>query len=577
VERLRRDVDLLKKLEEASLQVAAAGAVAWDFAGADRLYLEAFQGYDLDVTALDPQEAAGRVRASAVGDRLTAGLDDWAFIRDKVTDGSGAAPRTVADLVDGDPWRRRLRGAAGRRAVLEGLAEEEGALGQPPTHLVLLVRALKDAGGRAAAARLLRGVQAEHPGDFWINFALARSFDEELDAADRIRFYQAALALRPHSPVVHNNLAKTLMDKGDVDGSLAECRLAIRLKGDYATAHNNLGIALWRKGRPDEAIAAFREALRIKKDFAGAHNNLGIALKDTGQLDEAIAAYREALRLKPDHFPGHINLGIALALKGRPDEAVAAFREALRLKDDDPEAHCNLGKCLLELGRFRQAAAELRRGCELGSRNPGWPHARAAQAHLGEAEQMARLVDRLPDVLGGKDRPRDAAEHLGFARLCQRYRKQYAAAARLYEEAFAAQPDLVASPDNGLRYNAACAAALAGCGAGGDPAPLTDAERAGLRKQALDWLRADLGASHGLLDKGRDQDRSAVAQRMQHSLADSDFLGVRGPEALGKLPEAEREGWRQLWADVAATLARAQEKGRPETKAVAPAAGPKRD
>jgi hypothetical protein len=37
---------------------------------------------------------------------------------------------------------------------------------------------------------------------------------------------------------------------------------------------------------------------------------------------------------------------------------------------------------------------------------------------------------------------------------------------------------------------------------------------------------------------------------MQHRLRDPDFKGVRGPEALGKLPEAERTEWQKLWQDV---------------------------
>src|SRR5215472_4056243 len=42
------------------------------------------------------------------------------------------------------------------------------------------------------------------------------------------------------------------------------------------------------------------------------------------------------------------------------------------------------------------------------------------------------------------------------------------------------------------RYNAANAAALAGCGQGEDAAKLNDNERTRLRQQALTWLRADL-------------------------------------------------------------------------------------
>jgi hypothetical protein len=40
--------------------------------------------------------------------------------------------------------------------------------------------------------------------------------------------------------------------------------------------------------------------------------------------------------------------------------------------------------------------------------------------------------------------------------------------------------------------------------------------------------------------------------------------GVRGPERVAKLPEAEQHAWRKLWADVEAMLARAQPMTKPE-------------
>jgi hypothetical protein len=43
---------------------------------------------------------------------------------------------------------------------------------------------------------------------------------------------------------------------------------------------------------------------------------------------------------------------------------------------------------------------------------------------------------------------------------------------------------------------------------------------------------------------------------MQHWLGDPDFNDVRNPEALTRLPEAEREGWGRLWAGVVETLRR---------------------
>ena len=48
---------------------------------------------------------------------------------------------------------------------------------------------------------------------------------------------------------------------------------------------------------------------------------------------------------------------------------------------------------------------------------------------------------------------------------------------------------------------------------------------------------------------------------LRHWQADPDFAGVRGPDALRKLPEAERAQWQRLWDDVQALLEKAGGKG----------------
>src|SRR5205823_5291621 len=128
----------------------------------------------------------------------------------------------------------------------------------------------------------------------------------------------------------------------------------------------------------------------------------------------------------------------------------------------------------------------------------------------------------------------------------------YAAATRFYAEAFAQQPKLADDLNAQPRYEAACAAALAGCGQGKDADQSDAKERARLRRQALDWLRADLTAYRRLLDKEPDKARPVVHETMQHWLQDKDFTGVRGPAALAKLPEAERQQWQTLWQEIEA-------------------------
>jgi serine/threonine-protein kinase len=172
----------------------------------------------------------------------------------------------------------------------------------------------------------------------------------------------------------------------------------------------------------------------------------------------------------------------------------------------------------------------------------------------------------LPPLLRGEAKPRDAAEGILLAQFCQRYRKHYAAAARLYADAFAAEPKRAEDLQQANRYNAACAAALAGCGKGEDAAKLGTDERARLRRQALAWLRADLAVRARFLDGDPKQASAVVGRALKHWRTDLDLAGVRGQDALASLPEADRAAWRQLWADVDGLLNR----DRPEPEFLPP-------
>jgi tetratricopeptide (TPR) repeat protein len=290
-----------------------------------------------------------------------------------------------------------------------------------------------------------------------------------------------------------------------------------------------------------------------------------------GNWEGAIAAYRKCIALdrkyrdRPVHYnyrdgPVHYSLGYALQQIGDLDGAIAAYREAIRLVKDFAEAHCNLGGALKRKGEFRKALEEFRRGHALGSKQANWGYPSADWVR--EAEQLVALDAKLPDVLNGEVLPADAAEWLGLAKLCQHHKKLYAASARFYRGAFDGESKLIGAN----RYDAACVAALAGCGMGKDADNLDEKERSRLRRQALDWLRADLEANRLALEKGEKDAGPTVAGSMRHWLADADFAGVRGADALAKLPDAERQQWQRLWNDVGDMLKRAQEKADPDKK-----------
>ncbi len=384
---------------------------------------------------------------------------------------------------------------------------------------------------------------------------LGNVLDDQGKLDEAIAEYREALRLKPDFALAHSNLGVALKHQGKLDGAIAEYRAALRLNPDFAMAHSNLGNALRDQRKLEEAIAECRIALRLKPDFAEAHNNLGNVLEDQGKLDEAIAEYREGLRLKPDFAEFHYALGNALRDQGKLEEAIACYHGALHLKPDYPEALCNLGNVFRQQGRLVEALAELKRGHELGSKNPNWRYPSAEWVR--ETERLVELDRKLPAVLAGKDKPSDALEMLGFAQLC--YGKEFhAASARLWAEGFQAHPKLAEDMQVQNRYNAACAAALAGSGHGKDELALDAATKAGWRKQAIDWLKADIAAWSKILENSPPQARQAVSQTLQHWKVDTDLAGIRDDAAAAKLPADEQKACRALWAEVEAILKKAR-------------------
>jgi serine/threonine-protein kinase len=57
---------------------------------------------------------------------------------------------------------------------------------------------------------LLRRAQQAHPDDFWINFDLASSLMDACQPNEAVRFYSAALAIRPRSELALHALGDAL-------------------------------------------------------------------------------------------------------------------------------------------------------------------------------------------------------------------------------------------------------------------------------------------------------------------------------------------------------------------------------
>jgi tetratricopeptide (TPR) repeat protein len=600
-----------------------------DQAGAARGFATAFRAYGLDVLALAPEVVAGPLRAHRHRAELLAAIEEWA----RLTPDKAERRRLMGVLEAADPdrqsFRNRWRAAAARRDLpaLEGLVAEAQRRDLPSVTWVGLAHDLHGEGAHATAVRLLSEARWRHPNDFWLNFGLASAFAKLAPPQRKeevVRYYTAALALRPRSPGLlstlgstfgaqgrpeeaircfhraldldprkaqfHTNLGAALWDQGRVEEATCCYHRALDLDPQYALAHTNLGGALVRQGRLEEAIRCQLRSLQCDPEYprahtnlgaallaqgrrgealccslraldldpknAHAHTNLGAALQELGRAEGAIRSYRKAIEHDPRHALAHNNLGFALHALGRREEAIDCYHKAIEYDPRYRKTHVGLGLAERDRGRFAEALQALRRGLELHP--PSDPQRPLVDQFIREAEQLAALERRLPAVLQGQVKPQGAAERVRLAWLCQQpYQRRYAAAARLYAEAFAEVPALAEDARAGHRYSAARAAALAGCGQGNDAAGLKPEDRVGWRRQALTWLRADFAMGKERLGRGRAADRTGVRQELRHWQQDADLAGVRDRAALAGLPAEERAAWQKLWAEVADLLRRA--------------------
>jgi tetratricopeptide (TPR) repeat protein len=451
---------------------------------------QALADYGLAIGGLGAAEAAARLRQRppAVRPQLRAVLEEC---RAWVPKGKVGQRQWLAAVlaVDADPWLEQFRGAAkGAWAELERLASQAEVSRYHPAVLVGLARTLPEE-AQAGKLALLRRTQQQYPGDFWVNFGLGGELFQSVFPRGRTRPARAE-----ELPVVN------------------------------------------------EAAAFYRVAVGLRPGDAPAHSDLGGVLRAQGDLAGAIACFRKAIDLDPKEAKAHNNLGKALQAQGDVKGAIEHWQKALDLNPEYAEAHCNLGNALFAQGDFAEALKALQRGHQLGSQRPSWRYPSARW--VDECQRLLALDTRLSALLKGEDQPKDAAEQLALADLCQRYKKRYAAAARFYADAFAAG----ATRSSQRTYNASCAAILAAAGNGEDAAKLDAQEKTRLRQQALAWLKNALNILDKLVEDPERRDE--VRQKLQHWQKDPGLASVRGQEALAKLPEAERAAWQQLWAEV---------------------------
>ncbi|ANV87863.1 hypothetical protein AWQ22_10535 [Picosynechococcus sp. PCC 7117] len=160
---------------------------------------------------------------------------------------------------------------------------------------------------------------------------------------------QAWPSITPTTPAAKAKLSEglALIQRGNLDGAIAQFQQAIALDPLLWQAHYNLGLALGQRGDLPGAAQAFSETIALQPNFAVAYGNLGGVLIDSQNWPQAETYLRRALSLDPNLAIAHYNLGLIQRHQGNRDAAIQAWQRARELAPNFPDATIQLAELYL--------------------------------------------------------------------------------------------------------------------------------------------------------------------------------------------------------------------------------------
>jgi tetratricopeptide (TPR) repeat protein len=391
-----------------------------------------------------------------------------------------------------------LEGAAGRlEQSREAFRKATAAAAESPQALRGLAAAHLRMRETAPAVEILTRLASKDPKDVQSRRLLAQALAAEGRTAEAVQRLEEARAAAPEDLALAYDLAAGYLrvKRGaDADALFAQIRAARPM----ARTHVLIARACHDAGDRERARVELRAALKLDPGVRWAHYYLGmIAVEEAGvaEIDAVTREFRAELKLAPEDPAANVQLGMALVEARRPAEALPPLETAARAPRPEARTFYFLGRCLLGLDRPAEALAALRRALELaeaeqaGDGQLGSVHNQLgvvlrtvgaqeeSAAHFAEAErllakgaetareQMTRYLADAPDPAAGpsaappvdpsplaqlpppqrEDLQRRATAALARAYLnlgvMQAQAERFAAAADLFEEAAALDPD----------------------------------------------------------------------------------------------------------------------------------------
>jgi len=256
----------------------------------------------------------------------------------------------------------KAAGDSASKDALARLRREVAAARATQASLPHLKRALAAIGANdfKRGLELARKAAQADPGNVLAHHLSAIAHEKLGDWLASIEAYEKALAIKPDSPEIANDLGRLAFRMNMLPQAEALFRYHLSMRPNAPESANNLGCVLRDQMRYDEAIDVLKPAIQAHPDRALLWNTLGTVLTDMDQADQAVIFFTECLRLDPRHAKARYNRSNLLFAMGDTEQALEDCRVAYEeTKVPDEKATIRIALATMQL-----ASGDLSQGWE---------------------------------------------------------------------------------------------------------------------------------------------------------------------------------------------------------------------
>jgi tetratricopeptide (TPR) repeat protein len=166
----------------------------------------------------------------------------------------------------------------------------------------------------------------------------------------------------------HNNMAARCLERGDVDGALAECRAGLKLRPDDPTLLLNLARTILAHDEKSDPQRKTRVA-ELDEAIDALHRSARAMPRESLVAQCLFDALRRRVAARPRDLPPTRELARLLYEAGDARRCADLVDQWLALAPDDPDAWALLGENSLKLGRTEEGLEALRSAVAKSSSN----------------------------------------------------------------------------------------------------------------------------------------------------------------------------------------------------------------